>query len=127
MVMPGGMSTRSEIAVVFRAGRRLAMIWSVASARSNWRRSAWLRSTATCLKDWISSPARCKLATSWPAAAWHAETNSSSRERVLGAVLGGTQLLLGLALGDRVVAEPLDGARHVADLVARGGAVDRTV
>ena len=166
------------------------MIWSVASARSNWRRSAWLRSTATCLNDWISSPARWRLATSWSAAAWlrrdelvepraaqrrllelvgehlaaprearrHGEADADGivdlvgdagdeaaergellrldqvllgvaqlGERVLGVVLGGAQLLLGLALGDRVVAEHLDGARHVADLVARRGAVDRAV
>ena len=34
------------------------------------------------------------------------------------------QLALGLALGDGVVAEHLDGARHLADLVARVGVGD---
>ena len=40
-------------------------------------------------------------------------------QRLFGAVLGGLQLQLGLALGDRVLAEHLDGARHFADFVAR--------
>ena len=44
------------------------MIWSVASLRLNCRRSACERSTATCLNDWISSPARCRLPTSCCAA-----------------------------------------------------------
>ena len=48
-------------------------------------------------------------------------------ERLLGALLGGAQLVLGLALGDRVVAEHLDRASHLADLVARLRPLDRLV
>ena len=66
------------------------MIWSVASLSVNCRRSACERSTATCLKDWISSPARCRLATSCPAASREVRTNSSSCERRKPAV--GSQL-----------------------------------
>ncbi len=40
-------------------------------------------------------------------------------QRLLGALLGGAQLLLGAPLGDGVLAEHLDRARHLADLVAR--------
>ena len=40
-------------------------------------------------------------------------------KRLLGPLLGGPQLVLGLLLGDGVVAEHLDGARHLARLVAR--------
>ena len=57
------------------------MIWSVASPRLNCRRSACERSTATCLNDWISSPARCRFATSCSAASREVRTNSSSCER----------------------------------------------
>src|SRR5256885_11176531 len=41
-------------------------------------RSACERSTATCLNDWISSPARCRLATNCWAASREDFTNSSS-------------------------------------------------
>ena len=54
---------------------------SVDSRRSNVRRSAWLRSTATCLKDWIRSAARLRFATSCLAASWLPAMNSSSLER----------------------------------------------
>ena len=157
------------------------MICSVDSLRSKERRSAWLRSTATCLKAWISSPARWRLATSWFGASRLPATNSVRRERRIaprrdlalelvaaarqargdreadpdrvvdlvrdagdeaaegrellgldqarlrvaqlgerrfGAFLRGAQRGLGLALGDGVLAEDVDGARHLADLVA---------
>src|SRR5213083_710072 len=151
------------------------MIWSVASLRLNCRRSACERSTATCLNDWISSPARCRLATSCPAASRETLTNSSSLERrsgsarnarrhrqadadrvvhfmgdagdqpaerrqpfgvdqvllcgveleqrALGLFLRGAQFVLGLALGDGVLAEYVHRARHGADLVPGGSAL----
>ena len=146
------------------------------------RRSAWLRSTATCLNDWIRSAARLRLATSCLAASWLPAMNSSSLERrtapsrtssancvaaprearrhgqadadrivdlvrdagdqaaergellrldqallrvlqlaqrVLGMLLGSLELELGLPLGDGILAEHLDGAGHLADLVVR--------
>ena len=185
------MSTWSVIGERFSTGRRLAMIWSVASLRENCRRSACERSTATCLNDWISSPARCRLATSCCEASREDCTNSSSCERrrppsplswaskisvrrakldatvrlmpiglltscatpatrppsaasrlgvdqillrgveleqrALGLLLGRAQLVLGLALRDRVLAEHLDRARHGADLVACLGALHLAV
>ena len=165
------------------------LLGRLAAARTA-RRSAWLRSTATCLKAWIRSAARWRLATSCLAASWLPAMNSSSRERRIGAVadLGAkivaaarearrhrqadadrivdlvrdagdqaaergellgldqasaaspaaraarfsacsfeaAQLVLGLALGDGVLAEHLDRARHLADLVARLGAARRS-
>ena len=72
------MSTLNAIAERFSAGNRLATICSVASPSSNMRRSAWLRSTATCLNAWIRSAARLRLATSCFAASWLPLMNSSS-------------------------------------------------
>ncbi len=86
MTSPSGTSTDSVIAAFFNTGFRLATIWSVASLRLNCRRSACDRSTATCLNDWISSPARCRFATSCPAASREVLTNSSSLERRSGSV-----------------------------------------
>ncbi len=48
-------------------------------------------------------------------------------ERALGALLRGAQFVLGLALGDGVLAEHFERARHVADLVARLGAADQVI
>ena len=48
-------------------------------------------------------------------------------ERDLGALLRGAQFVLGLALGDGVLAEHFERARHFADLVARLGAADQVI
>src|SRR5262249_20091095 len=81
MTMPAGTSTLRVIWDFLSTGRKLATIGSVDSRRSNGRRSAWLRSTATCLNDCTNSPARWRLATSWLAASRPPSRNSSSRER----------------------------------------------
>ena len=84
MIRPSGTSTSMVIGDRLSTGRRLATIWSVDSLKLNWRRSAWDRSTATCLKDWINSPARCRFATSCWAASRQVRTNSSSCDRFRG-------------------------------------------
>ncbi len=126
MTMPAGMSTVSAICDFFSTGRRLAMICSVDSRRSNWRRSAWLRSTATCLNDCTSSPARCRLATSWLAASRPPSRNSSSRERRSGPELTSRGEIVatprearghGQADADRIV----DLMRHAGDQAAERG------